>query len=101
MILFHRHLKEFALTILSERMSKKTAIYCYQHRKMVEKQNEIDIVGFNKNNNYIFAECKWKREKTDKDVSTFLGLIKWHQYMNQLQIITTFKKIKSFLVQLI
>ncbi|TYQ12853.1 UNVERIFIED_CONTAM: hypothetical protein Cloal_3891 [Acetivibrio alkalicellulosi] len=29
------------------------------------KDNEIDIVAHDINNNYIFGECKWKKEKTN------------------------------------
>ena len=33
-----------------------------------DKNTEIDIVGFSKDNEYLFGECKWRNEKTNISV---------------------------------
>ena len=34
----------------------------------IKSQEEIDIVGSDEKNNYLFAECKWTNEKVDLNI---------------------------------
>ena len=36
--------------------------------KIRKKESEIDLLAYNENNNYLFAEVKWKNQKADETV---------------------------------
>jgi hypothetical protein len=64
-----RTYEDVCIALLKARISKSRIPYRIKHLgRWWNKTDEIDIVGFNDDNQYVFGECKWRNQKCDVSV---------------------------------